>query len=157
MTTLTKTEAINEPIEHLIDLDTDPFIPDGWKVEEHQKGAQFKWDASRVALYLSEQQKNGKWIGGNKLREELAGKPVYNANLLDYLLANPHLTPEDWKKDEKGITRFIFFWGTIYRDSNGVLCVRYLYWDDDDGRWDWSIDWLGDAWRDYDPAAVPAS
>lgn len=75
--------------EHLIDLDADPFIPDGWSVPEgcHQKGSQFTWDASKVKLYLSEQQKNGQCIEGTELRKELAGKPVYNATPLHYTLA----------------------------------------------------------------------
>ena len=117
-------------IEHVIDLDAEPFVPDGWKVEEHQKGGQFKWDASKVALYLSKKQQGGSFIEGNKLREGLKRKRVYNANLLDYLLANPDLIPEGWKG------KAVFFWGTIYRNSDGYLCVRYLYWNDD--RWDWT-------------------
>jgi hypothetical protein len=134
--------------EHLIDLDADPFTPNGWKVEEHQKGGQFKWDASKVALYLSKKQQHGV-IEGNKLREELKGKPVYNANLLDYLLKNPHLIPEKWKG------KYVFFWGTVYRDSGGSLCVRDLFWGG--GGWSWSGRWLDRGWFDDDPAAVPAS
>lgn len=134
--------------EHLIDLDADPFVPNGWKVEDHQKGGQFKWDAIKVKLHLSKKQKGGS-IEGNKLRKELKGQPVYNANLLDYLLKNPHLIPEEWKG------KYVFFWGTIYRSSGGDLCVRCLYWDV--GRWCWDFDWLDRGWHDDDPAAVPAS
>jgi hypothetical protein len=35
--------------------------------------------------------------GDNSLREELIARPVFNANLLDYLLKNPHLIPAEWK------------------------------------------------------------
>lgn len=133
-----------------IDLDADPIIPKGWKVEEHRKGGQFKWDASKVKLYLSEQQKKGKWIQGHKLLAELKGMPVFNANLLDYLLANPRLIPEEWK----GKCIF-FFWGTTYRCSDGRLCVRCLCWGG--GRWLWGFDWLDFDWHGYYPAAVPAS
>lgn len=135
--------------EHLIDLDADPFVPDGWKVEEHRKGGQFKWNAAKVALYLSKKQQNGKWIEGHKLREELKGRSVFNANLLDYLLKNPHLIPEEWKG------KYVFFWGTVYRYSDGYLCVRCLCWDG--GRWDWDYYWLDRDWNDPDPAVVPAS
>lgn len=39
-------DAVITVPEHLIDLDANPFIPyDGCKVEEHQKGGQFRWDA----------------------------------------------------------------------------------------------------------------
>jgi len=135
-------------IEHVIDCDADPYIPDGWSVEEHQKGGTFKWNAANVALHLDKGQKNGKWIEGNKLRKALAGKPVLNANVLDYLIANPHLIPEEWKG------KVVFFWGTIYRDRDGRLYVRYLFWRG--GGWCWCALWLG-GWRGFGPAAVPAS
>lgn len=135
-------------MEHMIDCDAAPFIPSGWKVEKHQKGGQFKWDTGQVALYLSKFQKNGV-IEGNKLRKELEGKPVLNACVLDYLLAHPHLIPEEWKGNA------VFFWGTIYRDSDGNLFVRCLYWLG--GRWRWGNYWLDDDWDDNDPAVLRAS
>jgi len=137
-----------KPIEHLIDCDAAPFTQSGWKVEKHQKGGQFKWDSAQVALYLSEFQKNGV-IDGNKLRNELAGKPVMNACVLDYLLAHPNLIPEKWKG------KYVFFWGTIYRDSDGYLYVRYLGWYGDG--WGWRYRWLGDVWSGDGPAALRAS
>ena len=136
-------------IEHLIDCNADPFVPDGWKVEEHQKGGQFKWDASQVQLFLAEGQQNGKVLEGNKLRKELAGKPVLNANVLDYLLAHTEFIPEEWKG------KYVFFWGTIYRNSNGSRCVRYLGWGG--GRWGWAAYWLGSDWSGGGPAALRAS
>lgn len=142
-------------IEHLIDCDAAPFVPDGWKVEEHQKGGAWKWSPTQVEFYLDKRQQGGKYIEGNKLRKALEGKNVLNANILDYLLKNPHLIPEDWKKDGNGNTRYIFFWGTVYRDSDGNLYVRCLYWRD--GRWRWSYGWLGSDWRSDRPAVVRAS
>ncbi len=133
----------------IIDLDAAPFVPSGWKVEEHIRGGQLEWDSAKVALFLSEGQQNGKVIQGNQLREELKGRPVYNANLLDYLLAHPELIPESWKG------KHICFWGTICRASVGRLCVRYLYWDG--YRWDWDYLWLDNDFDDDSPAAVGAS
>jgi hypothetical protein len=133
--------------EHLIDLDATPFVPyNDWEVAEHCKGGQFKWDASKVELYLSEEQREGKGIEGNKLREELKGKPVLNANVLDYLLENPHLIPEEWKGNR------VFFLGTIYRAGRGDLRVRCLCWGD--GRWRWFYDWLDCKWSSRHPAAI---
>ncbi len=144
--------AINV-VEHVIDCDAQPFVPDGWSVEEHQKGGAFKWDKAtqKDALYLSKGQAGSKYIEGNKLRKELSDKstPVLNANVLDYLLANPHLIPEEWKG------KYVFFWGTVYRGRGGGLYVRCLCWGD--GRWDWSGDWLGSGFDGNDPAAVRAS
>ncbi|MFI5260286.1 MAG: hypothetical protein ACHQU0_00630 [Candidatus Paceibacteria bacterium] len=135
-------------MEYVIDCDASPYVPDGWKVEEHQKGGQFKFDASQIELYLSAAQKKGS-IEGNKLRKELAGKLVLNANVLDYLLANPHLIPEEWKG------KYVFFWGTVYRFSDGILFVRYLFWRG--GRWLWGSYWLDNGWDGRDPAALRAS
>lgn len=141
--------AVIKIVDHVIDCDAAPFVPDGWKVEEHQKGGQLKWDAAALQLFLAEGQQNGNALEGNKLRKELASKPVLNANVLDYLLANPHLIPEDWKG------KAVFFWGTVYRFSGGHLCVRYLYWRG--ARWGWRVSWLVRGWDGDDPAALLAS
>ena len=134
----------------VIDCDVDPFLPQDWKgVEYHKKGGQFMLDLSNVRLHLSPTQMNGKYIEGNKLRKELASEPVFNANVLDYLLAHPELIPEEWKG------KYVFFWGTIYRNSDGYLYVRFLYWHG--GAWDWSYVWLDRNFGDLDPAAVLAS
>ncbi len=135
--------------KHVIDLDADPFVPDGWKVVEHLKGGQFMFDPAKVTLHLDEAQKGGGVIVGNQLRLKLKGRPVYNANLCDFYLKNPHLIPEEWKG------KVVFFWGTIYRSSYGDLCVRYLVWGGDE--WHWRFNWLDDHFSDDNPAAVPAS
>jgi len=132
-------------IDHIIDCNADPFIPDGWKVEEHQKGGNSTFDASKVELYLSKKQRSGS-IEGNKLREELKGKKVLNANVLDYLLANPKVIPKEWNG------KAIFFWGTIYRDSDGSLCVRFLRWGG--AGWYWGSGWLGLGFNGGYPAAL---
>ena len=133
-------------VRYLIDCDTNPFVPEGWKVEQHDKGGQLEWNLEKVKLYLSKNQKDGKCIGGNKLRKELENKPVLNANVLDYLLKNPHLIPEEWK------SKYVFFWGTVYRYSDGFIIVRYLRWRGD--RWDWHYYWLGHDFDSDDPAAL---
>jgi len=139
----------------LIDLDAPPYIPNGWSVVEHKQGGQMVWDSTKVKFHLSKNQKGGKRIEGNKLRKELEHKPVYNANLLDYLYANQELIPEEWKKNEDGSIRFTYFWGTIYSYSDGYLYVRVLYFHD--GQWNWDYRWLGVDWNGRTPAAVPAS
>ncbi len=135
--------------QKIVDLDAEPYVPDGWSVIEHRKGGQFKWDATKVKLHLSKKQRGGGAIDGRKLREELKGRPVYNANLLDYLLENPHLIPEEWKGKD------VFFWATVYGDSDGDPCVRHLDWHGD--RWGWDSYGLGSGWSVHCPAAVPAS
>ena len=123
-------------------------MEDGWKVEEHRQAGDFMWGPNRVALYFSDGQKSGKIIEGNKFRKELKGKPALNANVIDYLLAHPELILEEWRGEQ------IFFWGTIYRGSDGSFHVRYLCWHD--GRWRWYYDWLERGWYGHYPALVPA-
>jgi hypothetical protein len=147
--------VIRQATKNIIDCDADAVVPNGWTVESHKKGGQFAFDPAKIKLYLSTNQQSGKYIEGNKLRKELANESVLNANVLDYLLKNPRLIPEEWKKDASGNTRCIFFWGTIYRYSSGILYVRYLYWDD--GSWYWSHNWLDSVWHNFSPAAVLAS
>ncbi len=135
-------------IEHRIDCDDAPMIPKGSSLEEHQKGGMLQFDITKVNLHLHCNQKNGN-IEGSKLREELKSKKVLNANVLDYLLVNPHLIPEEWKG------KAVFFWGTIYRYSSGSLYVRHLYWGDT--RWCWGSSWLSYTFDAHNPAAMLAN
>jgi hypothetical protein len=126
------------PIPHIIDCDADPFIPDGWKVEDHQKGGIWQWDKNKISLYWSKFQKKSQSINGDDLRKELENKPVLNANVLDYLLKHTELIPKEWKD------KYVFLWGTTYRDSCDDLCVRGLYWSGD--CWNWNYRWLYNGW-----------
>jgi hypothetical protein len=144
--TFVRGQGVIETKEHLIDLRADPFVPEGWKVEEHIIEDSWKFNAEEIDLFLADGQKDGKYMIGNELRKVLTKKPVWNANVLDYLLAHTELIPESWKG------KAIFFWGTVYRNSGGRLCVRYLHWRG--GRWDWYSHWLDNEWYDNNPAAV---
>lgn len=126
----------------------------GWAPVEKRADGLYV-DGRKVILHLSKRQQGSKWIKGYDLRDELSSKPVLNANILDALYENPHLIPEDWKKDEQGNTRYIFFWGTIYRRAGGRLCVRYLCFSD--GRLCRFYFWLDVGWYSDRPAAVLAS
>lgn len=148
---------------HVIDCDAKPFEPVGLTVapESEQIASRVRgrlvFDPSKVKLYLSEKQQgekdNGKYIGkyiiGNELKKELSSKPVLPANVLDFYIHNPHLISEECKGKK------IFFWGTIYRDSVGRLCVRCLFFSQD--RLCSSYLWLDGGWYDGNPAALFAS
>lgn len=138
-----------------VDCDADPFALKGWTVEFHQKNGQFIFDSSQVKLHLDNSQMSGRRITGTKLRQRFANKRVLNANVLDYLLTHPDLIPEEWKRNSKGITRSICFWGTVYRYPGGAvgdLYIRYLYWDG--GAWSWNHFWLGNTWHDFQYAVI---
>ena len=141
-------------VKHVIDCDALPYIPNGWEVRPEDQllntvKGQLEWDPTKIALYLSESQKNGKVIKGEKLRKELGNQPILNANVLDFLLAHPDLIPEEWKD------KAVFFWGTTYRGSDGGLCVRCLTWHG--SRWLWHCRWLDSDWGEAFPAVVRAS
>ena len=134
-------------IKDIIDCDADPFIPDdwSWSVKEHIKGGQLKFDPAKVALHLDEKQHGCDKIVGTKLHKKLKAKPCLNANVLDYLLACPEHIPEEWK------SKVVFFWGTIYRESRGLL-VRCLFWGGE--HWSWGYRELVLDWDDDLVAAV---
>jgi hypothetical protein len=140
-----KGQAEIKIIEHLINCDSAPFVPNNWSVEEHKKGGLFKFDPAKISLYLSKEQKKRN-ISGRNLYEELADKPVMNANVLDYLLAHPELIPEEWKG------KYIFFWGTIYYDSAHILFVRCLGWNGSE--WYWGYRWINNYAGSDSPAAL---
>lgn len=148
-------DAIPQGLRRTIDCDASPWCPNNWKVEEHKKGGKLEFDPSKVELYLSSGQRGEKTIEGHKLRKELEGKQVMNACVLDHLLANTNLIPENWKQDKQVRTNFIYFWGTVYRDSVHNLYVRFLYFNG--GKWSWDCYWLDCQWGAQDPAAVSAS
>ena len=135
----------------LIDCDVDPLCPSGLRVAEESEQVpgrvrgKFQWDPANVRLYLSPGQQDGMFIDGHKLRKELKKKQVFGVWLLDLLLAHPELIPDEWRG------KTVFFWGTIYRDSAGRLCVRYLDWVGE--RWNSDYDWLDGNFYDDDPAA----
>ena len=153
--------GIVQIVKHIIDLASD-CMPKDWKssgltIEKHVGDGTLELDPSWLQLHFSPNQIDGKTIEGYKLRKELETSKVHvlNACVLDYLLTHPEIIPEDWKVDENGNTRYIFFWGTLYRSPDGRLYVRFLYWSG--GAWHWDYSWLGHGWFDRSPAAVLAS
>jgi len=148
-----------------LDLGSTPSLPfAGASVEKHtgsgkvviekRDDGQLYIDGKKVVIHLSERQLNGKWLKGHELRTELEGKPVLNGVVLDFLAAHLDFIPDDWKKDGQGNTIFIYFWGTVYRDADDNLYVRYLYWDG--GQWQLDCVWLHSSWDGNDPAACLA-
>lgn len=137
----------------IIDGDANPFIPEGKKVKQHLKIGQIRWnkEAQKGALFLSEGQKDNCYIKGSKIPWELPTMQILNANVLDYLLKNQHLIPEEWKEKK------VCFWGTIYcsPDNDHYEYVRSLYWDDEE--WHSTCTWLDFDFSNNSPAALLAS
>ncbi|OHA59581.1 MAG: hypothetical protein A2589_01835 [Candidatus Vogelbacteria bacterium RIFOXYD1_FULL_46_19] len=156
-------------LKHTVDLGAPPHLPfDDAEVVKHDgKGVveielrsddNLYIDGKKVILHLSERQMGDNRVIGHELRQELEGgdQVLLNSNVLDYLYDHPELSPEHWKQNEQGETHYIFFWGSIFRDpSNGLLCVRFLFWDD--GGLDRDYRWLDYDWDRQDPSASVAS
>lgn len=128
-----------------VDLDAEPFIPEGWTLESHKKMGVIPLDMSKISLHLEPEQVDGV-IRGRELEKRLASLSPLNANMLDYLLTNTHLIPEAWKGQR------VFFWGTVYRSSDDNRYVRRLSWID--GQWHWRYRWFGRDFGGRNPAAI---
>lgn len=134
----------------VVDANARPRIPSDFSLEgmgtEHRKlgtitlekrDGKLYANGDRVIRHRSPNQR-GRTIKGYKLREELKSKLSLNACIKDALLINPELIPDEWKG---GSTHF---WGTIFRNASGFLCVVCLYWCD--SGWGWSYRFLGSDW-----------
>ncbi len=77
-----------------------------------------------------------------------------DADIFLTLWENQHLIPESWKERVNWNTRYIFFDGTVLRDSVGGRYVLCLFWSR--GRWRWNVSWLMGNWDIRQPSAVLA-
>lgn len=151
------------PMSIVVNCDADPTVPSGLYLTgegtEHRKMGKITLEkradgklyanSKEVVRHRSPDQMNGKSIQGHKLRNQLENVQVLNACIMDALLANPQLIPDEWKDG------FTYFWGTIFRDADGRLYVEYLDWFG--GRWYWYYSWLDYDWSGHGPAAALAS
>ncbi len=136
------------------------FIGDGWSILNDETDAR---SIALTELDLTKVQhvtmlKDGETYvkGEEKLKRLKASDYIrLDADIFLTLWENQHLIPESWKEKVNGNTRYIFFDGTVLRNSGGSRYVLYLYWDD--GQWSWDVDWLGFDWDDDYPSAVLAS
>ncbi len=111
--------VMREDQEYVIDLDADPFVPNGWVVANHrQEGrGKFRWDPSEFKLF---DPGYNKW--GFQLQDEVKDQNIWNANLLDWFLANPDCIPTECEGKKT------LFMGTLYRLKSGdFTTARYLY------------------------------
>ena len=145
--------------KYAVDLDAEPSVPRGWTVVNNKKEGRFTWDPAKVKLLRFKKQL-GRWNKGTELSKQLKKYKVLNAAMLDFLLDNPGYIPDSWKEvpdsdnGEGNDLRNIYFYGTIYRDPDGHLCVRYLHYDN--GEWKPDELWLTANFGSREFAAVIA-
>lgn len=137
----------------IIDCSVQPMVPDGWRIDtKDQIASRFQgeliWSPKKIRLHFDPGQTGKGEVKGENLKVKLKGQPVLPANVVDCLLNHPALIPPEWNR------KFVFFWGTIYRDSDGrafVWCLRRI-----DPDWYCDVRWLGANWSSFCPAAVLA-
>ncbi|MFZ4631870.1 MAG: hypothetical protein ACOYL8_01525 [Patescibacteria group bacterium] len=133
-----------EYFKYFIDCGAAPYVPEILKLATHSWHGVIDFCSVDISLYLSSVQKSG-IPSGIDLRNEINSEAVLNANVLDYLLANPKLIPKDWRNKR------VFFWGTIY-SANEHLYVRCLC--EDGSKWTWDCRCLEQLFGPNDYAAI---
>jgi hypothetical protein len=146
-------------IDRSIPFDPKTFIGNGWSIEEQDERAIALTEIDLTSvMFDSTLEKGEKSIKGedklNRLKEK-TNRIRLDAGIFKTLWENQILIPEKWKEETNGDTTFIFFDGTVLRDSDGYRYVLCLYWDD--GKWHWYYYWLEYDWFANDPSAVLAS
>lgn len=135
-----------------IELCTFAFVPDGWKLKHYYcNGIRFDLDSLGLNQYVSSHQLSDGKITGTELLKEVEKLFPANANLLDFFLENPCKIPA-WIKEICPL----FFFGTIYEDKTGKLCVRCLCHSVIKGeeKFYWRWRWLSDYWRKNNPVLM---
>ena len=134
------------------------FIGEGWSIEEQDEKSLVltEVDLSKV-VFETTLEKNEKSIKGENKLKRLKEKSCIrlDAKIFQMLWENQHLIPENWKEKTNGNTTYIFFDGTVLRNSVGIRYVLYLY--GDGGEWGWFYGWLGGGFGASDPSVVLAS
>lgn len=121
-------------------------IPEGWAI--HYDNGIKEFDPSKLELHLEPEQKKG-YIAGDILAERLK-ETSPNLAMAQWFLDNPKKIPKDWFKDEDGNPRYIFFWGTIVRGSDGDLHAPCLI--ESVGKVVLSWRWVDSVWGSGSPA-----
>ncbi len=136
----------------VIDLGARPLVPRGLTLMKHDGEGVFAWDPRAVSLFQMEEQRRGSLVSGSRLFEEMKRTVAWNANVLDFLLGNQGLIPENWKERVHGCYPLIYFWGTLYRMADGSPCVRYLAWNG--AKWVMGHSPVQSDWMSHTAAAV---
>jgi hypothetical protein len=144
-------------IDRSIPFDPKTFIGNGWSIEEQDERAIALTEIDLTCvMFDSTLEKEEKSVKGedklNRLKEK--NRIRLDAGIFKTLWENQILIPEKWKEKTNGNTTYIFFDGTVLRDSSGSRCVLCLCWSG--GGWSWRYGWLEGDWSASDPSAVLA-
>ncbi len=153
---------VSEPkvisIDRTFAFDPVAFVGADWSiVEEDERSLKLdEVDLTKVNFETSLAERESSVVGEEKLKRlKTLGHIRFDAKILQILWENQHLIPASWKEPTNGNTTYVFFDGTILRNSSGDRCVLCLCWIG--GAWDWSYGWLDDERYADDPSAVLAT
>ena len=138
-------------------FDPATFVGKSWSIAEEDESSLklTEIDLTRVRLESMLEEGETSVQGEKKLERLKAAKHIrLDAKVFLTLWENQNLIPESWKEKTNGNTTFIYFDGTVLRDSDGrryILCLCWL-----DGRWRWDYYWLDYGWYADNPSAVLA-
>lgn len=106
-----------------IDCSTQPTTPEGFVIHSSLNCGWFRWDSSKLKLFVSEEQKKSGSIRSLDLVKITKQFDLVPSNILDFLLLHPHLIPESWWGEHNQVG----FWGTKFKclKQDGMF-VRYL-------------------------------
>ncbi|HEY5367428.1 MAG TPA: hypothetical protein VIJ75_00425 [Hanamia sp.] len=134
------------------------FTGPGWTItEEDQRAlALTKIDFTKVVLKTTLNKKEKSIRGEDNLKRLKSMDCIRLDAMVFYTLWNDQqLIPIKWKENTNGQKTFIFFDGTVLRNSRSIRCVIYLYWYYH--RWRWNIHWLENYWDANNLSAVLAT
>lgn len=121
-------------IKYIIDGDSDPHFPpnppSGLKVHLHQKNGKLNWHHDVIGYDHDEPRSRAmNFKYGDEVLARFEGNNLPNASAVTFYLKHPWLIPEEWKG------QIIYFFGTIYIDSEGKLYAWRLEWHSDKNVW----------------------
>jgi len=96
-------------VKHVVDCNIDPVVPEDWKLHRHNGIGKLELELKNGKLHRLVDER-GRRISLNRRRAP--------ANVLDYLVASPHIIPDDRET--------IYFRGTEFLHPGKFICIRVL-------------------------------
>ena len=139
---LMKTHVIIER-EHKINCDEEPVINFPLVgLYENRKDGILIYNPEKLKIYISKGQKGRKQMYLEDILKDFRKEPFhgFNAKVLEYLLENPGLIPEEFKRrDRFDRRRYFLFPETEFKNFDGVALIKTLFWKENK----WETDSVG--------------
>lgn len=147
------TNLIN--IDRSVSFNPEAFIGVGWVIEEQDERSLLLTNIDPDSIILETTLiDEGKLIKGEERLTHLKEKECVrlDASVFLFFWKNQNLIPEKWKEKDGINPTYIFFHGTILRNSRGDRYTLFLWFDR--GGWNWSFNWLDSTFSTSKPSAT---